>query len=374
MTVFNTFFKIGKKHIGMLITYTIIFMGLALAVAAENKKTNLENFTASMVHVAVFDHENSALSRGLIQYLSETQDIVEVSDELDEIRDAVYKREVEYVVTIPENFSECKTIDAYKLPTSAAARLMDFNIENFIGTYEGYLTCGLEEAEAYSKTIETLKKEAEVAMYDGKSAAVYEDNHYFYVYLPYALISVIILTIGPVLIAFNEGEVKRRTECSKISASKRNIELIAGCGVFAGVVVLVYILSSIVLYRDSMLNVAGALRVLNVIIYTLVSLAVVYLLSQVVKKENMLGMFANVIGLGSSFLCGIFVPRYLLADSVAAIGRFLPAYWYVNAEEAICNFDGAITAELGWGLGVQFLYAVALLVLAVAIGQFRKKA
>jgi len=84
-------------------------------------------------------------------------------------------------------------------------------------------------------------------------------------------------------------------------------------------------------------------------------------------------MFSNVFGLSSSFLCGIFVPREFLSDSVAAFGRFLPAYWYINVEDALCNFSPEAYSTITTGYLVQVLYGVAVLVIALVIGQYQRR-
>ena len=53
-------------------------------------------------------------------------------------------------------------------------------------------------------------------------------------------------------------------------------------------------------------------------------------------------MIANILGLGMSFLCGIFVPQAFLGNTVLAIGRFLPAYWYVR----ITNMFGSYANDV----------------------------
>ena len=73
-------------------------------------------------------------------------------------------------------------------------------------------------------------------------------------------------------------------------------------------------------------------------------------------------MIANVVGLGMSFLCGIFVPQAILSDNLLQVSRFLPAYWYVR----ITNMFGSYSAEpfsmnFYWkAIGIQLLFFVAI--------------
>ena len=83
-------------------------------------------------------------------------------------------------------------------------------------------------------------------------------------------------------------------------------------------------------------------------------------------------MFVNGIGLGSSFLCGVFVPREYLGKGVTAMGRIFPAHWYVNVEEAVSRLSNSVTNDLIIGYLVQLLFAVAFMVLALVVGSRRK--
>ena len=83
MTIFKTFFKVGKKYIGSIIMYSAIFLSIALAIAKFNGNTTVEDFKASRVKVAVFDHDNSKLSQGMLSYLEENHTVVEVKEDVD---------------------------------------------------------------------------------------------------------------------------------------------------------------------------------------------------------------------------------------------------------------------------------------------------
>ena len=121
-----------------------------------------------------------------------------------------------------------------------------------------------------------------------------------------------------------------------------------------------------------MLSIEGGLRLLNAFTYTLISLSLSYLIAQLTNNENLTSVFANIIGLGSSFLCGVFVPREYLGDSVVTIGKFFPAHWYINVEEAILDYSGTMSDKLITGYAVQLLYAVAIFVLGVVAYRLKK--
>ena len=380
MTIFKTFFKVARKYIGNIFMYTAIFLSIVLVIAKVNNNTTAEDFMASQVKVAVFDHDNSDLSKGMVQYLNEHHKMVKVEEELNAIRDRLYQRTVEYVIIIPEGFGESLTgegetltLDVYKLPGSMTSQFMDMAIDTFLSTYRGYLAAGIEPGEAYVKTVDTIGLQTDVAFYSGKEAPAYAPIHYFYMYIPYALISVVVLAIGPILIVFNNGQIKNRINCSRVSAFRKNMSLMAGSGIYTVLIVLIYFVITCILYKEDVFNTIGVFRVLNMLLYAFVCLAFAFLMSLLTSKSHLLNMFTNVFGLGSSFLCGVFVPRMWLSDGVVAIGRFLPAYWYVNVEEALCSGEAAASSVIATGYLVQILYGVAVFVIALVLSQYKRK-
>lgn len=379
MTVFKTFFKMAKKYIGNLIMYTAIILSITLFIANNNEAT-VENYTGSAVRVAVFDEDNSDLSKGLTDYLNIQHELVTIENDLDAIRDALYIRKAEYVITIPKGFeasvlagSEENLLEVYKLPGSVTAQFVDLSINSFLNTYGAYLAGGFTAAEAYDKTLQTIDSESEVAFYNKETVNDTPKIHYYYLYLPYALISITILCIGPMLIGFSRTQVKDRVNCSRISSFKKNISLLCASSIYTLALVLFYFIISLILYSADVTADTILLRFINVAVQAFVCLAFTFLFSLLTKNVGLLSMFSNVFGLGSSFLCGIFVPREFLSDSVASFGRFFPAYWYVNVEDALCNFTAEAYSTITTGYLVQVLYGVAVLVIALVIGQYQRR-
>lgn len=380
MTVFSTFFKIGKKYMGNLIMYTVIFLSIALIISNTDQYSSVESYSNSTVRVSVFDEDNSELSKGLISYLDMHHELVNIENDLDAIRDALYIRSSEYVITIPKGFetsvlngAEENTLEVYKIPGSVTAQFVDLSIEAFLSTYRAYLVGGSSGTEAYEKTLQTIDSQSEVTFYTKEAGNKMPEIHFFYVYLPYALICITILCIGPMLIGFNRTQMKDRINCSKLSVLNRNLALLCGSSIYTLAIVLFYFVVSIILNPADVTADTILLRLVNVIVQAFVCLAFTFLFSLLTNKVHMLNMFSNVFGLSSSFICGIFVPRELLSDAVASLGRFLPAYWYINVENALCNLTPKVHSTITTGYLVQVLYGVAVLVVALVIGQYQRR-
>ncbi len=373
MTVFKTYFRVVKKHLGNLFMYTGIFMVIVFMFSQSASSNTVESFQSSAVNIAIYDHDQSQLSKALYNYLAEMHNVQDLEEDLDKIRDSMYQRDVEYVLVIPEGFAADHKAEAYKLPGSISSQFLDMNINTFVDTYTGYLTLGLSEQDAYEKTVETIAVKTQVEIHNQEAAPNYGKSHSYFMYIPYVLVSVVILSIGPVLYIFNKEEIRKRTYCSKVSASSRVVSLVTGSCVLALAIVIFYSIFSIVLYGNELTIDTALWRFLNIGTYGLVCVAFAVLFSMMIKSTTMLNMFTNVLGLGSSFLCGVFVPREYLSEGVKAVGKFLPAYWYVNVEDEICKFAGTVTEEMWIGYGVQLLYGAAVLSIALVVSQLKRR-
>lgn len=373
MTVFNAFMKVIKKYIGSIIMYTCIFLSIAISSSKNNTNNTIENFKSTRLDIVCFNHSNSMLADNLIQYLSDNHNIKSgINEDINSIRDAIYNRDADYILIIPEDFASTHNVSAYKLPGSFAAEFMDMSIENFINTYLAFSSMGIDDENAYENTLKTVSISTDVSIADTGNTSVYGDEHYFYNYIPYVLICAIVTSVAPALISFNKKEVEKRTLCSGLSIAKRNYQMAKGCFLVAFGIIALYFITSCILYKGAMFTAAGALRLANTVVYALICLAITFFLSSFVKNNNTVNIFVNAFGLGSAFICGVFVPRQFLADGVIAAGRFFPAYWYVNNEEAASNLSAASASSIVLNFTIQLMFALAFMVLAIVISSKKK--
>ena len=63
---------------------------------------------------------------------------------------------------------------------------------------------------------------------------------------------------------------------------------------------------------------------LNSLTLLLVGLALSFLLGTFITKEDILTALVNVVTLGMSFLCGVFVPLDIMGKGVKTVAHFLP--------------------------------------------------
>ena len=86
---------------------------------------------------------------------------------------------------------------------------------------------------------------------------------------------------------------------------------------------------------ENLINLRGALYLANSFVFCICATTIAYLISQIVTSKNAVNAIMNIVALGSSFLCGCFVPAEFMPESVLTFAHILPSYYYVAANNTI---------------------------------------
>ena len=107
MQVFRTYFKIIKKQFGQLSIYIFIFLALSIAFSFTSPTNAVDGFTQSKARVAfINEDENSTLIEGFKEFLGSHSVYIPVQNVTDKLQDALFFRDVEYIVKIPKGFTK----------------------------------------------------------------------------------------------------------------------------------------------------------------------------------------------------------------------------------------------------------------------------
>lgn len=380
MQVYKAFFRILAKQKGQMIMYLCIFASITGIMAAQGAKNGKEMFQASSYEFAVFDEDQSVASHNLISYLAKDNKEVKLENENEAIQDALYNRQVKCVLYIPKGFGasleegkELLPIEISGVPGTVYSETFQNLVSQYVSIVRGYIVGGFSVEEAMLKAEAAAGQEVEVNMADGGQVGQ-SNEYYFFSYIPYVMVSMCIVGIGPILIIFHKKEVRARNNCSAYSLSRINLELFAGT-VIAGLGIgAIFFLLTLAMNGKAILSTRGLLFGLNMLSFVVVSLGIVFLVGQLAKKTTILSMISNVIGLGMSFLCGVFVPLELLGDGIVKVAHFLPAYWYIVAARAIDSYNsGDALGEIGTAMGIQLLFGIAFVCIGLAYSRTKMK-
>ncbi len=383
MTVFKGFLLITKRNIHMMFLYIAIFLTIAISV---QKMTggNQSGFAQESLNIAVIDRDGGKLARGLADYLAQYHTLVDLPDDPSVIQDRMFYREVYYIVTIPEDFEDrClygeELLPVTKIPGSNSGFYVDQQINTFLNDVRVMAASGFSLADAIAEVIDNSKDTAQVTMLDKNGFGGEQPLHaVMFQFIPYILISILCYSLAAIMIAFHNPDVKRRMMCSAIPVRRQNHQLVLGYVLVGIIVWLICTLMPFLLYREDFVNDPNMpYYLVNSFLMTLVALSLAFLVSTLISRNELISAVVNVISLGMSFLCGVFVDLDILGKGVRTFAQFLPVYWYELANKLLADNQSlslAQTVSLLTDYGMQLLFAAVILGVALVISQNRQTA
>lgn len=383
MTVFKGFLLITKRNIHMMFLYIAIFLTIAIS-AQKMTGGNQSGFAQESLNIAVIDRDGGKLARGLADYLAQYHTLVDLPDDPSVIQDRMFYREVYYIVTIPEDFEDrClygeELLPVTKIPGSNSGFYVDQQINTFLNDVRVMAASGFSLADAVAEVIDNSKDTAQVTMLDKNGFGGEQPLHaVMFQVIPYILISILCYSLGSIMIAFHNPDVKRRMMCSAIPVRRQNHQLVLGYVLVGIIVWLICTLMPFLLYREDFVNDPNMpYYLVNSFLMTLVALSLAFLVSTLISRNELISAVVNVISLGMSFLCGVFVDLDILGKGVRTFAQFLPVYWYELANKLLAGNQSlslAQTVSLLTDYGMQLLFAAVILGVALVISQNRQTA
>lgn len=381
MQVFNAFMKVLKKRIGVAMIWVVVFLIISFTVA-NNADAGKLKFESEKIDICVFDEDGTEASKALTEFLGEKHNIVTVENDKDYILDALYYGRVDCVMTIKAGYGQKlaagdteSLFTSYHVHDSYEATLAENLTDEYVGTVSAYLTGGEEMSSALTKAEEALSQEVKVTTEtfdEGKDSGGVNEMFFYFQYLPYVFISVMIVALCPVLLRLNQKEIRHRTNCSCITARSQSAQIILGSTVFVIAVWMIFIIAGLVLLGE-LYNERMWYAVLNSFIFVVISAGIAILISAFSPSENAVNVIANIIGLGMSFLCGVFVEQSLLGDGVLNVARFLPAFWYIKANDMLAGSSVEVfsKSKIFEYMGIEVIFAAAIFAVVLIVMKVR---
>lgn len=369
--------KVLKKHLGAAMIWVVIFLIISFTVA-NNADVGKLKFESTKMDICVFDEDNTEASKALTEFLGKKHNIVTIENDKDHILDALYYGRADYIMTIKEGYGQKLAagdtedlFTSYHVHDTYEATLAENLANEYVGTVNAYLTGGADMSSALTKAEKALSREVKVtteSFDEGKDSGGPDEKFFYFQYLPYVFISVMIVALCPVLLKLNQKEIRHRTNCSCITARSQSAQIILGSTVFVLAVWLVFMIAAAVMF-GGMYTGRMWYAVLNSFIFIVISTGIAILISAFSPAENVVNVIANIIGLGMSFLCGVFVEQNLLGDGVLNVARFLPAFWYIKANDMLAGTSGEVfsKSKIFEYMGIEALFAVAIFAVVIVV-------
>lgn len=377
MTVFKAFLRVVEKNKAMIILYTVLLMVFG-GMNMDNDK-NTGSFTESKPYVYIENDDDSAITDAFVDYLLSKCDTVKLDNSNDDaLKDALFYRDISIIITIPEGFGdsilngEAKELEIQSVGDYAAA-YTELLIRRFIKAANVYGSYGYSEEQLISEVNETISDEIEVNVISKLDDNKMNQFSRFFNFMNYSLIAGCVYVICMVMATFREEKVYKRTIISAMDYKKQNrILLLCNSMLVVAMWLLYVVLGIIKLGADNILSKRGGMYMLNALVFALCSLCLAFLISNLVINKNAISGIINVVALGTSFLCGAFVPAQFLPKGVLTIAHILPSYWFINANDRLAQIEDINISSLERvfvNMGVVLGFSVLFIILSNVVSK-----
>ncbi len=376
MTIFKTYWKIVKKNIGIIILYTVMLLVFGTMNLKANK--NSFEFISSKPDIIIVNNSSGIITDNLISYLKTNANVKNITNEND-IDDAVFFRDANYVIYIPKEFEnkiengkefniDIKTNNSYD--SYIASELLN----RYLDVFSKYMNLYNDKILAIQKLDNTLNKKASVVI--ESKTNLNSKTSLFYNFSSYSIMAIVIYIICLVLSSFNDEKISKRTNVSGVNYKTFNNYLYISSFTFTFIIFIVYLILSFLILKSSILNINGILYSLNMFIFFIVSFTMAILISNLVKSKGAISGVVNVISLGSAFLCGAFIPVKYMPSFALKIAHIFPTFYFIDNNEYIAsiqNFDKASYEFVLKNFIIMIVFIIFFLILNTLVTRFKRK-
>lgn len=343
MIVFNAFFKVVKKYIGVIILYTVML----ISFGSINYATNNDDMTFSnrLPDILIINNdEEVGLTKNLINYFKENANVLDIENNEEKINDAIFYREVNYVIYIPKNY-RVDTLNKLN-PTLDIKSANDYDsaytsmlLTRYLNVQNTYLKYTNNENELINSINNNLSYKTNIEITSKLDTSKLTKTSRFFNFASYSIMAVIIYIICLVISSFNKDVVKKRTIISSMNYKKYNKYILLSSFLYSSIIWLLYVILSFIIIGSSMFSLRGLIYILNTFIFSFVALTLALLISNLIKSKGAISGIVNVIALGQAFLCGAFIPSEFLGENIIKYSKILPAYWYNNSNDLLSTIE-----------------------------------
>ena len=357
MTVFKYFLKIlGRYHLAAAM-YVVMFAAMGIMAAQQDRSG--QQYAAVKANIAVIDEDGGTAAQHLTEYLA-TGNTLRPAPEKQDIDEQIYMGLFDMVAIIPKGFAKVDSnqqIEVYQNTFSATA----YKAVQDLSGYMYLLNLSRDEGGEinYQLLNSALQEKAEVRIV-GSARRQTSQNEWYKRYMNaafYPLTAIVIFVIGMVMADFNNKKIAFRNRCSGKSLRDFQIWMFIGQLIFGVLLWALLLVIPILVVRVDFHQINVGLYALNLAVLMVTTLCLAFCLNMVVQSKPALSAIANIFSLGSAFVSGAFIPQEFLGGIALKLAHFLPAYYFINANNDIYTGSG------DWllNMGIQLLFAASFL-------------
>ena len=317
MTVYKTFFKVVNKYKFLIIIYTamlILFAGFNMQTSQ-----NSTNFVAEKPDVLIINNDKEQkLSKNLVEYIEKNSNIVDIENDEEARNDALFYRDVSYIIYIPENYSKdflngLNPEINIKSAGDAGSSYAEMMLTRYIKVANIYQK-ELQNEDELIKTInETLEKEAETEITSKLDTDNLTRAAFYYNFMNYSILAGCVYVICIIISSFREEKIRKRTVISSMNYKKFNRQLLVSNGALALILWFLYVVLSFILIGDIMFTAHGLILIANSFVFSICSLTIAFLIANLINNKNAINGIINVVALRFKLFMWCFCASRMVA-------------------------------------------------------------
>ena len=383
MQVFKAFMKIVLSRFFIPLMYIVIFLGINFMIVFS-QSDSFDKFSGQKLTITVSDCDDTPESQALIDYLSKQNEVtVDNAPDTDKLMLNIFYQKCDCLLTIRKGYGDSikggintGLFETSYIEGSYSASMVQNVLDKYTRVLTAYIRRGMDTDSALSKTRDLMTEESKVTILseEEQDQGMTGSGKIYFQYLPYIFIGMIISTLVPAILKMNDRKIKARTNASCMSQSKQFLGLLLGTIVYAFAVWLIFMIAAAVMFGGELFELQGILSMVNSAVLMCIVIAISFLVANLLKTAKPVDMIGTTVGLGMSFLCGVFVPLEYLSTGVKTVAHALPAYWYIRASETVLTEGSIHVGEFFIYIGIELAFAAVILMASFVISRMKRRA
>ena len=370
MIVFKTILKILNKLKGLIILYTIMLISVTLVNQTSGNVDSFEEVKPSVI-IVNNDKSKNEVTNHFIKYLENHMDVkdIDIGNE-ERIDDALFYRDVSLVVYIPDGFGDdlldSKDVSVeYKISGDKGSSYGKMLVQNYFDSFNIYNNY-YDGDELFDRLDNALNVDVNVEVKSKLDTNSLSRMARFFNFLNYAILAGCVYSISMILASLKSENVRKRTIVSSYDYKKYNRIVLEACSIVIIGMWILYMILALIIFKDLFISMNGLWYVINSFVFSLCSLCIGFLIGNITQNKGAISGIVNVVSLGSSFLCGCFVPFEFMPDYVIKIAHIFPTYYFVINNEALKvmdNFSLSSVSPLIFNMGIVLIFGVCFVII-----------
>lgn len=370
MIVFKTILKILNKLKGLIILYTVMLISVTLVNQTSDNVDSFEEVKPSVI-IVNNDKSKNGVTNHFIKYLENHMEVkdIDIGNE-EKIDDALFYRDVSLVVYIPDGFGDDlldnKDVSVeYKISGDKGSSYGKMLVQNYFDSFNIYNNY-YDGDELFDRLDNALNVDVNVEVKSKVDTNSLSRMARFFNFLNYAILAGCVYSISMILASLKSENVRKRTIVSSYDYKKYNRIVMEACSIVIIGMWILYMILALIIFKDLFISMNGLWYVINSFVFSLCSLCIGFLIGNITQNKGAISGIVNVVSLGSSFLCGCFVPFEFMPDYVIKIAHIFPTYYFVINNEALKvmdNFCLSSVIPLILNMGIVLIFGVCFVII-----------